>query len=206
MCDFVCIIILSCFKCSCVYLTEVKWNKHFCQNYMKRVFEHRNLKTSKRIISERSPKISKWMLFLESLSRDTFLILEQSRVSQPAGQSYSENRKTIKLLCYSSSPSHIGMVISTSVNAEGALAQWIFIWKHLFPLVRVQLFRGNMRTRPHSENLEWHKHCQMKTGLVVRLLFITGLWVGDKKQHVFFLFFTHKAHSRKWLCGDVGRH
>lgn len=44
MCDFVCIIILSCFKCSCVYLTEVKWNKHFCQNYIKKVFEHRNLK------------------------------------------------------------------------------------------------------------------------------------------------------------------
>lgn len=178
----------------------------FAKITWKRYSNTETLNISKRIISERSPKISKWMLFLESLSRDTFLILEQSRVSQPAGQSYSENRKTIKLLCYSSSPSHIGMVISTSVNAEGALAQWIFIWKHLFPLVRVQLFRGNMRTRPHSENLEWHKHCQMKTGLVVRLLFITGLWVGDKRQHVFFLFFTHKAHSRKWLCGDVGRH
>lgn len=106
MCDFVCIIILSCFKCSCVYLTEVKWNKHFCQNYMKKVFEHRNLKTSKRIISERSPKISKWMLFLESLSRDTFLILEQSRVSQPAGQSYSENRKTKTALLFLVPQSH----------------------------------------------------------------------------------------------------
>lgn len=160
----------------------------FAKITWKRFSNTETLNTSKRIISERSPKISKWMLFLESLSRDTFLILERSRVSQPAGQSYSENRKTIKLLCYSSSPSHIGMVISTSVNAQGALAQWIFIWKHLFPSVRVQLFRGNMRTRPHSENLEWHKHCQMKTGLVVRLLFITGLWVGDKKTTRFFPF------------------
>lgn len=71
--------------------------------------------------------------------------------------------------------------------AEDVLTQWIFILPPLFPLVRVQLFWGNMRARPHSENPEWHKHCQTENNLCGQNpLLLPTRGFGIKKKYFYF--------------------
>lgn len=128
-----------------------------------------------------------------SWGRGTFLLLEQSdSYSWPNLFRKQEDYKTALLFLI---PSHGGKRFFASNIAEDVLTQCIFILPPLFPLVRVQLFWGNMRARPHSENLEWHKHCQTETILVVKLSFITDWWFCNEKEILLFFLSLPIMHT-----------
>lgn len=74
--------------------------------------------------------------------------------------------------------------VFTSNNAEDVLTQCIFIVPPLLPLVRLQLFLGNMRARLHSENIDWLQ-CSQTTYSPSLLLLLTG---GFGIELCFFLF------------------
>ncbi len=126
-----------------------------------------------------------------SWGRGTFLLLEQSdSYGWPNLFRKQEDYKTALLFLI---PSHRGKRFFACNIAEDVLTQCIFILPPLFPLVRVQLFWGNMRARPHSENLEWHKHCQTETILIVKL--ITDWWFCNEKEILFFFLSLPIMHT-----------
>ena len=126
-----------------------------------------------------------------------FSFLELSRVNHTDDQIYWRKQETYKTALLSLIPKSQRKVFFISHNAEDVLTQWIFILPPLFPLVRVQSFRGNKRQISHSENFKWHKNSPV--------LLTIGFGIKNKTLF-FFLSLPVNAHSRKWPCRDIGRH
>lgn len=126
----------------------------------------------------------------ESWGRSTFPILEESRVSHAAIQLCSQNRKSAKQHCCSSFPSHSIFCQKHRKGCFNTMGFFFFLLP-LFPLVRVQLFWGNTRPRPHSESLEWQNHGQIETVFLVQQTVVTDWWFWNEKVLCFFfsLFF-----------------
>lgn len=105
-----------------------------------------------------------------------------------AAEIYSGNRKTIKLHCCSSFPSHGGKQFFSKNIAKDVLTQWFFILPPLYPLMRVfiVLWEHEGKSKFRKPRMTKTLNRQTVTILVGKLSFITDRWFWNEKEILFF--------------------